>query len=455
MPSVSHAGYLVLFVCVFFVQGTTPNLVRPLIAQCRNEVEIPSLAVSDTVQNPVSVLVADFDNDGDLDAASSSVGDNVIAWFENTFGNGSSWTKHVVDSTCLYPIQIVAVDVDSDSDIDLVSVSRDDSSVSWYANSDGLGSFGARIIVSNVATAVTSVSGADLDGDTFVDILIGSYVGVVVWYRNMDGLGSFDSGTILSNTTEVIRSIIAVDLDQDGRKEVLTSSDLSIMLFSYDTDSGGFISRSLAPSDGFGAYVASADFDGDFDEDLLFGSKEGALVWYSNRGLLTFVPGAVISRKATIVASVQTVDIDSDLDLDVFSAALDDDRVSWYENADGQGNFGPEQILSSSEDGGLSVAIGDVTGNGVPDVVVGLYYLNRIVIYNYIAPFPKYKESTVESNLDGARALHMADIDGDGSVDIAAVVSLRHLCCGIETRMGMVSFLSLLLCLPRCMACQV
>ena len=39
------------------------------------------------------MYAADLDGDGDLDLMSASAGDDKIAWYENTAGDGSAWTE--------------------------------------------------------------------------------------------------------------------------------------------------------------------------------------------------------------------------------------------------------------------------------------------------------------------------------------------------------------------------
>jgi len=61
--------------------------------------------ISDNVDGvgdgPTTVFLCDLDGDGDLDTISGSVTDHVIAWHENSDGNGSTWIEHVVEGTNL------------------------------------------------------------------------------------------------------------------------------------------------------------------------------------------------------------------------------------------------------------------------------------------------------------------------------------------------------------------
>ena len=44
--------------------------------------------------------------------------------------------------------------------------------------------------------------------------------------------------------------------------------------------------------------------------------------------------------------SAEAADLDGDGDLDVISRSSDDDKIAWYENIDGLGTFGPQQVIA-------------------------------------------------------------------------------------------------------------
>ncbi|RLD27053.1 MAG: hypothetical protein DRI54_01755, partial [Bacteroidetes bacterium] len=58
----------------------------------------------------------------------------------------------------------------------------------------------------------------------------------------------------------------------------------------------------------------------------------------------------IISTEVNGAYSVVTADIDGDGDMDVISASYLDDKIAWYENTDGQGSFGVQQIISTNAD---------------------------------------------------------------------------------------------------------
>ncbi len=108
--------------------------------------------------------------------------------------------------------------------------------------------------------------------------------------------------------------------------------------------------------------------------------------------------------------------------MDVFSASATDDKIAWYENTNGQGNFGAQQVISTNFDYPLDVVAGDIDGDGDMDILSGSRYNNSRVAWfkntNSQGNFVFQQELTTD--IAYCRGAALADIDGDGDLDIAA-----------------------------------
>ena len=111
--------------------------------------------------------------------------------------------------------------------------------------------------------------------------------------------------------------------------------------------------------------------DGDGDRDALSASQvDDTIAWYENLdGRGSFGPRQVITTLADLAASVFAADLDGDGDPDVLSASFFDDTIAWYENTDGAGSFGPQQVITTLASGATSVFSTDVDGDGDRDVL--------------------------------------------------------------------------------------
>ena len=82
----------------------------------------------------------------------------------------------------------------------------------------------------------------------------------------------------------------------------------------------------------------------------------------------TFGSQQIVSTSASSAYSVFAADLDGDGDMDLASASSDDNKIAWYENTDGKGTFGSQQIVSTSANGAESVFAADLDGDGDMDL---------------------------------------------------------------------------------------
>ena len=271
-----------------------------------------------------SVLSASRDND-------------KIAWYENTNGRGAFGPQRVISTAADEPVFVSAGDVDGDGDLDVLSASRNDDKIAWYKNTNGLGSFGLQQVITTTADGVESVYAGDVDGDGDLDVLSASpWDNKIAWYENTDGRGNFGPQQVITTEAKWTGSVYAGDFDGDGDVDVLSGSLEKIAWYeNMDGQGSSFLSRPLMTTEvNTNYYVSAGDVDGDGDLDVLAlfrGSWDGRITWYENTdGLGTFGPQQVITTAANTGMSVAVGDVDGDSDLDVLSGSIG--KLAWYEN---------------------------------------------------------------------------------------------------------------------------
>jgi hypothetical protein len=235
--------------------------------------------------------------------------------------------------------------------------------------------FSDQQIITTDAAVATSVYACDIDGDGDNDVLSASYGDdKIAWYEN-DGDGNFGSQQVITTAADGAECVYAIDIDGDGDNDVLSASlfDDKIAWYENTDGSGTFGTQQIITTNTDGARsVFSCDIDGDSHNDVLAAfPNANKMIWYQNTdGQGNFE----IQQEITIpfVWDIYSCDIDNDSDKDILSASIDD-KISWFENIDGQGNFGEQQVITTSADGAWSVYSSDIDSDGDNDVLSASY----------------------------------------------------------------------------------
>jgi hypothetical protein len=356
---------------------------------------------------------ADTDDDGLLD------GQEV--------GTGSFDAEQVFSTLDGTEPRVHAADVDGDGDTDLFTASTDNDRIAWYRNVDGLGTFGEQQVISTVGVNPKSIFAADVDGDSDTDLLSAAQNDTIAWHENTDGAGSFAAAQVISTLADHPRSVVGADVDGDGDIDVVSASysDDEIAWYRNTDGAGSFGAQQVITHLTNGAYsVAAADIDGDGDTDLVSASYEDdEIAWYENtNGAGSFGPQQVISHLADRASSVFAADVDGDGDVDVLSASVSDHKIAWYENTDGAGTFGPQQVITSLVGSPDTVSAADVDGDGDMDALsagIGLAWYENTDGAGTFGPQQVISDEAVVS-------VFAADVDGDGDADVFSASNSTH-----------------------------
>ncbi len=346
-----------------------------------------------------------------------------ILIFISTIANAQFGSQQVISTAGNGPQRVFAADLDGDTYKDVISANKFGSDLTWYKNM-GNGSFGPQQIIASLNQTI-NLYAADLDGDNDVDVLaVSGPENWVVWYENLDGLGNFGTQQIIDDDVLLAHHVIAADLDGDLDLDVITSSDGSNSIYWYENldGNGNFsLKKIVATSGNNGRSIFAVDLDGDDDIDILASSSGSETIsWYENTdGLGTFGTQQVIAGSAPGVSSVFAADLDGDLDNDVLATTNSDDKVAWFENLDGLGNFGEEQIITTQADFALSVFATDLDNDNDMDVLSASALDNKIAWYKNTDGQGSFSsQNIISTDMIGAVDVYATDLDNDGDMDV-------------------------------------
>ena len=185
--------------------------------------------------------------------------------------------------------------------------------------------------------------------------------------------------------------------------------------------------------------LTSADIDSDGDKDLFATSTKGdRVVWFKNLdGQGNFSEPIFISATMDYPMGLSIADIDNDNDLDLIAISNNDHKIAWFENLDGMGNFGPLR-LAGSFTYVQTVDVKDMDGDGDIDIVAGgNFKISWLENLDGLGTFAPEKIISEEAYTE---SLQVGDIDGDGDMDVIMADWPRNMVAWYENIDGQGTF---------------
>jgi len=226
-----------------------------------------------------------------------------------------------------------------------------------------------------------------------------------------------------------ISHVNIVDLDQDGLPDILACDDkLQAVVWLRQVSRGHFEESVLMADLPSPVHVEAVDIDGDGDLDLMVAcmgevfpnnDKIGSVVILENDGHQHFTKH-VIAEHIARVTDIRAADFDGDgkLDLAVGQFGYDQGEIRWMRNL-GHWQFESHILLSLS--GTVNVCVADMNGDGTPDIValVSQQWEEIYLFKNDGRGEFTTKKIFGSTNQDfGSSGISLCDLNRDGRPDI-------------------------------------
>lgn len=369
------------------------------------------VTIDATSQDIQDILTVDLDEDGDLDLVVTKRSFYML-WYENQ-GNATFADEQIVDPVWAQTQSVRAGDIDLDGDLDLAATYPFDGDLKWWEN-DGAENFSEHVITTFFLDA-GDIELADLDADGDLDVVgVGGYPR---WYENL-GDGTFTVGLMVESGNVIVNSVEVTDLNGDGDLDVLWCGRDDRIAWCAGHGDGTFErSATISPQLHTVRPFACKDLDGDDDIDIVAGSVlHDKVSFVENRGDGTFRNPRNISTEDDMALDIHLVDVDGDGHVDVVTASELNDRVAWYRNA-GNGTFDAQRGISSTGAASTLVNSMDVDEDGDMDILSAAA-LAPTRSHRQVDQTLTFTGTVLNPPVSGAKTVVIADLNGDQLQDV-------------------------------------
>ena len=382
---------------------------------------------SGTEQTPSGLIVADFNGDGKLDLASTSISEEIVA-VRFGLGNGS------FAAPSLYPIDtagsgrvagpIAAGKVKHAALPDIVATMTGSTvgALSVLAN-DGTGHFGTYVHY-DAGTSPSSVAVGDMDGDGYAEVLFtDTSTNRVTMYLNTGG--TFDptnkidydvAATVNGRTAQTPTAVTIADFDGDGKNDfaVIDNDPSALITFTSKNGTGYSYVQTILATGTSPVFLGTSDVNGDGTPDLIVansGSNDVQVVPVQTDGTIDYVKSV-----GNGAAAVRTADFNGDGNYDLAVLNQGDKSISVL-LGNGNGFYSLKGNLTTMNSP-ADIITGDFNLDGKIDIAVVGNGLLHIYFGAGDGTFP----TGTEYGAGGSPAsLLSRDFNGDGLPDIAVV----------------------------------
>jgi uncharacterized protein YjdB len=369
-------------------------------------------------------------------------------YFLQNYSNGSfvantvNFDQTLNIATGALPYSVALADIDGDGKSDIIVLNAGANNISVYRNISSSGSLTAGSFASvlnfTVGNNPEDVTIGDMDGDGKLDVIVANFsASTVSVLRNTSTSGSISfAGQVAFTTGTGPQGVRVADMDGDGKADIVTAN------FSANTVS---VLRNLsvpatinfaAKSDfgvGSNPYnVVLADMDGDGKFDIVSGNTSSNNVSIlRNTATAGVINGssfaAAFNYSTGVHPTVKVGDVDGDGKPEIVAANFTDNTISILRNTATSGtidgsSFGA-QVTFAAGAGPYVAALSDANGDGKNDIFVANFSGNSVSVFRNTATSGTINGSSLAARVDFATATNpiwiaLGDLDGDGKADI-------------------------------------
>lgn len=277
----------------------------------------------------------------------------------------------------------------------------------------------------------TGVAVADLNGDGQPDAVVTSASSDVLVLLSQNGQYNTSTGYSLGSPSPMPAAVAIGDLNNDGKLDVVVANEagsVSVLLGNGDGTLQAPTSTTITQN---ADSIALGDFNGDGKLDAVVaaygsndGTEPGGVVVLLGNGDGTFQTPVTLTLTGLHPEAVATADLNGDGILDLATVAVGTSGqpatlAIFLGQSGGMFQAGPIYPLQATGGSQSGVAIGDLNGDGKPDIVAFSDFGQKIDVLLGDGTGNFRETPTIPTTFDSYLAgVALADVNGDKKLDI-------------------------------------
>lgn len=318
--------------------------------------QAPTDVSTDQINNG-DVVLADFNNDGNMDAFFSGYsGPERIH-----LGDGAGGFAAGANASTMNRVggqQMRAADLNSDGNMDVVVAFLGTAVRALVYLGDGDGGFTHADLSTDTANQ-RGIAIADFNNDDILDVVVTAWGTKDRIYLG-NGDGTFGSGNDVSTDSLLSTQADAADLNGDGNMDLLINVSGAANRVYLGDGTGSFTGSDLSADSESSYGLGIADFDGDGTLDIVVGNVASPNQLFVGNGDGTFAAGVDMAATDRQSFDLAVGDLDGDGDQDVFVVNFQARNTVYLNN--GSGMFSSSDASTDTFES-YGVALADLDGN--------------------------------------------------------------------------------------------
>lgn len=365
------------------------------------------------------IATADLNHDGHIDVVAVNPAHDTIDVYLNR-GDGTLSTPPIqyLQNDARW---VAIADFNGDGILDLAVTSPNNNidgrnEIHFYYGV-GNGAFSTPPVTVFTGRPAIQVNAADVNGDGLPDLILTNHFRISVMINL--GAGKFAPAVFYPAGPDVARSVIVGDFNKDGAPDVaVVRDDRRVEVLLGQKNAQGLPTGAFGPpvvvsqTSVEPTYGIAGDFNGDGNLDIAVVNSEfrvAPITVLLGNGDGTFQPKRSLFG-GNFVDAIASADLNGDGNQDLITSSFTSNMRVYAGNGDG--TFGPQASYIGGRFGEFATTA-DLNGDGLPDVIVALGPFFRVLMNTSSAtPPPTSIPASLTATLSSSHSLTFTNADG-------------------------------------------